>query len=674
VVIGLVAASILLVAALVWIASLRRELERVSGVVCGALVSTADGILMVDHSGRVVAFNRRFSEMWRIPEPVLNAQQGNQALGCVLGQLKDPDAFLARVRELYKTREAQSDDIVQFQDGRVFERHSEPLRIGRRCVGRVWAFRDISARARAEEALKQERNLLGALMEGVPDYIYVKDSEGRFLLANKGVVGLMGATSAQELLGKTDFDFYPKELAEQYQLDEQRIIRSGEAVFNREEPCRGPAGEPMWNLTTKVPFDDGSGRIIGVVGWSRDITAQKRIAEEFHQAKEAAEAANCAKSEFLANMSHEIRTPMNGILGMTELVLDTVLTGEQREHLEMVDSSAHSLLTIINDILDFSKIEAGKLELDCSEFDLRENLEAATKTFAMPAQRKGLELVCRVGPEVPARVRGDAFRLRQVLTNLLGNALKFTERGQVVLEVASEPPDQDSVTLHFVVRDTGIGIPLEKQELVFGPFAQADSSTTRKYGGTGLGLTISAHLVEMIGGRIWVESEAGQGSSFHFTARFGVARAAGQVGPVAVPPRVAGRCSTDRRALRILVAEDNRVNQIVIVRLLEKRGHTTVVANNGLEALAALHKQPFDVVLMDVQMPEMDGFEAAAMIRRKENGAGAHQPIIAITAHAMKGDRERCLAAGMDSYVSKPICSEELFEAIDALVAAPENP
>ena len=671
VVLGLAAAPIIFLAALTWVALLRRELQRLRGVISGALVSTADGILMVDHSGKVVAFNRRFSEMWRIPDPVLDSQEDNQALACVLSQLKEPEAFLSRVRELYATPEAHSDDVLQFKDGRVFERHSEPLRVAGKCVGRVWAFRDTSDRARAEEALKQERNLLHALMEGVPDYVYVKDSESRFLLANKGVVELMGVASANDLLGKTDFEFFPKELAAQYYLDEQRIIQSGEPLFNREEPCRGPAGEPKWNLTTKVPFDDGSGRIIGVVGWGRDITEQKQIAEQLRQAKEAAEAASRAKSEFLANMSHEIRTPMNGILGMTELVLGTELSVEQREHLEMVDSSAHALLTVINDILDFSKIEARKLELDCVDFDLRENLEATTKTFEMPAQRKGLELVCRIRPEVPARVRGDAFRLRQVLTNLLGNALKFTERGQVALEVASDPPDQDSVTLHFAVRDTGIGIPREKQQLVFHPFSQADSSTTRRYGGTGLGLTISARLVEMMGGRIWVESEAGQGSRFHFTARLDLAQAAEQARPVNVPLRAVDDHARDRRALRILVAEDNRVNQILIVRLLEKRGHATVVAGNGREALAALEKQPFDVVLMDMQMPEMDGFEAVTIIRQRENGTGAHQPIIAITAHAMKGDRERCLAVGMDRYVSKPVRAEELFEAIDALIPAP---
>jgi PAS domain S-box-containing protein len=675
VVLGL--AALLFCAALTWVAYLRRRLRWQAGLVGGALVSTTDGILMVDPRGKVLAFNQRFAEMWGIPDSVLASHEDSKALVCALGQIEEPGAFLAGVQELYATPEAQSDDVLRLKGGRIFERHSEPLRIGGRCAGRIWAFRDATDRTRAEEALKEERNLLRALMEGVPDYVYVKDAESRFLLANKGVVRLMGGSSASDLLGKTDFDFFPRELATQYYLDEQRIIQTGQPLFNREEPCQGPDGEPKWNLTTKLPFDDGTGRIIGVLGWGRDITEQKRIAEQFQQAKEAAEAASRAKSEFLANMSHEIRTPMNGILGMTGLVLATELSAEQREHLEMVQSSAESLLRVINDILDFSKIEARKLELDCIDFDLRANLEATTRTFAIPARRKGLELICRVRPEVPAWVRGDAIRLRQIITNLLGNAVKFTERGQVEMEVEVASPEQDGVILHFAVRDTGIGIPAEKRELVFHPFTQADSSTTRRHGGTGLGLTISARLVEMMGGRIWVESEAGRGSTFHFTARLGVAQASSagesveQANPGEVPSQATAHRPESSRALRILVAEDNRVNQVLMVRLLERQGYTTVVAGNGREALAALDRQPFDVVLMDVQMPEMDGFEAAASVRHREDGTGTHQPIIAITAHAMKGDRERCLAAGMDGYVSKPIRAEELLAAIDALAVKP---
>src|SRR6266851_1715779 len=639
--VALVALMVLgILMALRWGASLRRRVREATAVIRATLESTADGILVVDRRGRALTYNRKLQAMWGIPEESLQAADGVQALMVSAPQLKDPRAFLIRALQLLGDRDHATDDVIEFKDGRVFEWHSEPQLLDGKSAGRVWSF--------------------------------------------------------------------------------------------------------------------------------RDVTERRYAVEELQAAK-------------------------------------------QRDSLGLVRLSAESLLTVINDILDFSKIEAGKLTLDSIPFDLRESLGESMKALSFRAHQKGLELVYDVQPDVPESLLGDPGRLRQILINLVGNSIKFTERGEIDVSAEIESETSDGVCLHFAVRDTGIGIAPDNQKIIFEAFSQADSSMARKFGGSGLGLTICAKLVELMGGRIWIESELGLGSTFHFTARLGIQKtpaerpapasqthlrdihalivddnftnrrvlhgmltrwgmkptavdggraalqaleiakstgypfplilldgqmpemdgftlaeriqkdpglveaiimmltSAGQLGDAArcrqlgisaylVKPirqaelldaicqilHTAPQKSTDhlvtrhslreiKRRVRVLLAEDNPVNQTLTVRLLQKRGYEVSVVGDGRAAVEAFQKEDFQLVLMDLQMPEMDGFEATSAIREKERSTGRHIPIIAMTAHALKGDQDRCLAAGMDGYISKPIRTSEMFSTIEEVLSRFRN-
>lgn len=522
---------------------------------------------------------------------------------------------------------------------------------------------DLERELQELKTLNETLELLALVASKTDNGVVILDAQGTVEWVNDSfsrMTGIGSATIRGQPLAAMLFD---EEGEEDARRQFQRFLEAGRGL-SQEIQQRRDDGQPYWLSIGMTPVFNDEGDITRWVGIAHDVTRRREEQQALEQAKEAAEAASRAKGEFLANVSHEIRTPMNVIIGMTELTLGTRLTPEQREYLSAVKNSAESLLRLLNDVLDLSKIEAGKLQIEVVPFSLAELVLEVVKLWEPSARQKGLRTAGQMAADLPPVVAGDSVRLRQILFNLIDNAIKFTEQGEVVVAVSLDSRSGDEAHVHFAVRDTGIGIPEHKRDSIFEAFSQADTSTSRRYGGTGLGLAISAQLVSLLEGRLWVESQVGSGSTFHFCLPLAIPAAAAAEDDK--PSRRRGPLRAKNR-LRVLVADDNPANRLLAARILEKRGHAVCQAADGREALAAAQREKLDVVVMDAQMPEMDGLQATREIRAREKTTETHLPIIALTASAMSGDRERCLAAGMDGYISKPINAQELVTLVETL-------
>jgi len=747
---------------------------------------------------------------WNHGAEILYGYEAPEVIGKPVSMLVPPealDACLENIEALKRGERVARETIGLSKDGQRIEisLNISPIRNAKGEITAAAAIvRDMREHRRGEDALRRSEEKYRSLVANVPDVVWSADKNGRTIFVSSNIEKICGYTPEEIYESGVWFDRVHPDDAAGLRAASERLIAHGKPL-EYEYRIQHKDSRWIWLLAKATSrYERDGGQYID--GIASDITEQKQTLEALIKAKEAAEAASRAKSEFLANMSHEIRTPMNGVMGMTDLLLDTELTSEQRDCMNTVKSSADSLLNVINDILDFSKIEARKLDLECVAFDLRSSVHATLKPMGIRAAQKGIELVYHIAHDIPTILIGDAGRLRQILINLAGNAIKFTEHGEVAIEVGKLDQTDAQITIEFAIRDTGIGIAPGKQQSIYEAFVQADTSFTRRFGGTGLGLAISSKLAGMMGGKIWMESEQGKGSTFHFTVRLEVAPPAKFAPPAANVARLrdlavlivgnnatarrflsrtltawgmkpspangsralnaltkaaqdgtpfsliiidsdtpdmdgialaeqikqnptlnaaaimltslgdgknveryrelgvrwcvakpvgetqlldailgclgmaathpAGTDSVNdpalpsvRRGLRILVVDDNPVNLHLAVRLVEKQGHCTRTAANGRAALAILEKERFDLVLMDVQMPELDGLETTSNIRTRETSTGTHLPIVAMTAHAMKGDKERCLAAGMDGYVSKPVNLRTLAEAIDSTMS-----
>ncbi|ACS81352.1 multi-sensor hybrid histidine kinase [Maridesulfovibrio salexigens DSM 2638] len=790
----------------------KEEIERSVSLLTATIESSADGILAVDGYGQVVAWNSRFSSMWNITEHILRSGVVSDVFGYIADQLEEGSSVHGLWDYSLESEAGQIEELI-LVDGRIVEKYSNPQRIGSDIVGRVWSFRDVTRKRLSENELRDSYQRLNDIIEFLPDPTIVIDSNGVVLAWNKAVEEVTGV-SKQDMIGKADYEyalpFYGERrpilidsalkddlepLTDRYESLERRYgMLYGEVYTPR---AFNGQGAYFWGVAG--PLRDHSGKVVGAVECMRNVTERRRVEQELNRARLAAEAATRAKSEFLANMSHEIRTPMNSIIGFGHLMQSADLDSAQREYLNKMMSSADSLLSIIGDILDFSKIEAGKFVLEAVEFQLDHVLEKICNMVSVKAESKGIDFILSVGPDVPLFLRGDPLRLEQVLTNLVNNAVKFTDRGEVNLIVTCEENCTGEASIKFIVRDSGIGLSSEEVSVLFNSFTQADASTTRKYGGTGLGLAIARSLVELMGGTVSVESHPGEGSSFYFTVKMSAmdrgssfVLPAGKAGMKSLViegnmmarefirstmeksgitvmvdstassalERLAESIDVDGLGLilvsgkiqdmhvlevverirnmpklmhvpiilmspvnmdesfrkeaalvgvdgfvtrpvsrlslyaalqgefndvqhmlipdadvqdavdleltgqspKILLVEDNELNQQVARRMLEGMGLDVDVADNGRKALEALESEPYSLVIMDIQMPEMDGLTASRIIRSDERYRNL--PILAMTAHAMPGDREKSFEAGMNEHLTKPIDPEELKRAL----------
>ncbi len=666
-------------------------------VTTAALESTVDGILIVDVHGKIVRWNRNFIDLWNVPEELLNTEIKDPVLGYVASRMAHPEKFLARVKLLYEQPKETSQDLLELADGRLIDRYSHPLITGDEIVGRFWAFRDITELKSAEQAIReQNRDLeervlartraveqvnneliitnreleqrrheveethkkllqLSSAVENSPSTIVITDLDGHIEYVNPKFTEITGYLY-EEVLGKNPRILKLDGLTKERYEELWETILSGREW--RGDFCnRKKNGESYREHASISPIRNAQGKITGFVAIKDDVTEQRRIAAELLAAQDAAHAANRSKSEFLANMSHEIRTPMNAIMGITYLLEQSNLPGDANVLIRKMGRAGRSLLAIINDILDFSKIEAGRVEIEHLPFRLSSVLDNLATIMSVNVGDKNIEVSITPPESRIDRLSGDALRLEQVLINLSGNAIKFTDQGHVEVSIQVVARSEQRITLRFAVSDTGMGIPPEKQGLIFESFSQVDASNTRRSGGTGLGLTISRQLVELMGGEMGLTSVLGTGSEFWFTLPFDLDQDALMSSPES-------ECGREERknyspgeqlkGLRILVVDDCDINRDVALRIFSGKGARVFLANDGKQAVDWLQANPttIDIVLMDVQMPVMDGYEATRLIRRMPELADL--PVLALTAGVFKMQEESARAAGMTDFISKP--------------------